>query len=96
MNFLEAAAALGDVPLIAGGDLNTNGQYSRVLEAAFATGDFVDAAVAWAAKQGKGDAALDPTCFPEEGQPSRADVVVLNQCAADMLVGYEVLASAPR
>ena len=63
-DFLEAAAAEGASPLIAGGDLNSNGQYSRVLEAAFESGEFVDAARCWAARQGIPEEAVEPTCYP--------------------------------
>ena len=82
-SLLLVAASLGNVPVLLGGDLNSNSQYSHILQTMEASGQWIDAAKVWAEAS-----STEPqnTCFPVHGKPSRTDVLLVNPVAAAALV----------
>ena len=85
----EEAAALGDVPVIIAGDLNVTPGGCGYIEAAIATGRWIDAAATAADWHG---ATPEDTCTAGGG--SRIDYILLNSVAAAALQEVEVVHDA--
>ena len=86
---LNAAASLGNVPILICGDFNVEPERSPVLRAALGTGRWLDAAASIAANHGGAPAA---TCFKNAASPgTRIDVALCNAVAGQALQEFEVL-----
>ena len=91
-DIMMGADSLGNVPVLIGGDMNTNGEYSAIIRHLINGPRWKDAAQAIAEVTGNPP---DDTCYTAHGKPSRPDILLLNAAAQAALVGVRIHNDSP-